>query len=600
MGEDDTLDGLRARVAELERSQRLLWALEQASVAMAGSLELDEVLPAVGDTLSVLGVTTVVLRVDDDGQRLRLAYLSAESSLVDMLERVVGMRRDRFSVDVDSVDFYRRILRERQVEFIEDTRTIAAQVLRWAPSSAISFVLSQLGMAQMIGAPLVVGDRSWGAMILSSKQLSRDDRSAIRVFVHQVGWALHKAELMAQLRARVGQVQEAERMLLQSQKMDALGQFTGGIAHDLNNLLTAITMSHELARIGLEDGSDIGPELDTIGDTTRRASELIRKLLAFSREQVLERRPTLLSDVIVGLGPLLRRVLGEDVRLEIDPGPSEEPWLVLVDVAQMEQVVVNLAVNARDALTKGGRLQLICRHVGSDDEVPDDLPPEARGEELVCLSVVDSGHGIAEEALPLIFDPFFTTKGLGRGTGLGLSVVHGIVRQHGGWLTVETAAGVGTSFHVWMPRAAEGTAPPVPRARPPLVPASRVGGLEVLVVEDDAAIGRALVRMLSARQHHVRLVRSVEAARLAPGEGPLSLVISDVVLPDGNGTELCRELQDHLPGLGVVLMSGYSDRRVDTERMEARGWVFLQKPFGAVELEAAIEQAVERAGPPSA
>ncbi len=587
----DEVQRLRARVRDLERAQRVLWALEQASVAMAKALSLPEVLESVGATLRDLGLQTTVLRLDEDRQHLHLHYLSANSHLLRLVEARVGQTRESFRVEVDRIEFYRKIVRERSVEFREDTRSVAAQVLPKAAASVVAFILKQLGMAQMIGGPLIKGDEVWGIMVISSRELTPEDRVATQVFLTQVSWTLHKASLHDELRTLMAQAQRNHEQLAHAQKMEAVGRFTAGIAHDLNNLLTAVVMAQESATYELSRGASADEDLAVIGTTADRAAALIRKLLAFSRAQILEREVVQLESVLQGVGPLLERLLDESIELEVVRAKGDSSWCVSVDVVQLEQVIVNLAVNARDAMVDGGRLRIETAHVpaGTGGNAARTVPHEAAGQRLVRLTVSDTGPGIPTELLSQIFDPFFTTKEQGRGTGLGLSVVHGIVTQHGGWLTVDSTTS-GSQFHVWFPVARGPETRIEAAAKPP--PKGLLADRCVLVVEDDSSIRELLARTLRPQVGALSTAAGVQDAELALAKEPHDVLVCDVVLPDGNGVQFCETAARRQPQIAVVLVSGYGDPRPDLEQVQTRGWVFLSKPFTVSQLSDAILRAV--------
>ncbi len=591
MDESRQIDDLRAHIEELERSRAMLWALERASEAMAAALEPTAVFDAIGTTLAELGVQVIVLGLDPDGETLRLVHMSVSSTLVQAVEQRVGIGRRGFVVPYPTIPFYKAIIDERRAVFERDTFEIAKSVLPDVAAPMIRFILDRLGMSQMIGAPLIVDGRVWGALVISSAQLAADDLAAVSVFAHQVGGSLHKTRLLTELGDALARMEATQAQLVQAQKMEALGQLTGGIAHDLNNLLTGILMSCELAQDDLPERSPVREEIEDIVSTSRRASVLIKQLLAFSRRQVLRPRIADLCTVVRDLEPLLRRVIGEDIDLRIEIH-DDAPKPTRIDVPQLEQVIMNLVVNARDAMPRGGKLSLRTRYVVDDAHAPAD----ARGIGLVCLSVSDTGEGITPEVRGRIFDPFFTTKPRGRGTGLGLSVAYGILRQHNGWLTVQSEVGVGTQFHVWLPVATDdaGDADEPSGAAASVDPMRRDRRAcgSILLVEDEHELRRAMIRSLEREGFELCVAATVAEAKTTFDRTRPRVVVSDVVLPDGSGLDLCEELYRQRPAPRIVLVSGYTDRRVDVGAIERRGWVFLAKPFSPQELLTAIEAAL--------
>ncbi|MFO0583194.1 MAG: PAS domain S-box protein [Anaeromyxobacter sp.] len=377
-----------------------------------------------------------------------------------------------------------------------------------------------------------------------------------------------------------------EAELRQAQKLEAFGQIAGGVAHDYNNLLTvqlsAVLLLKELPELGAE-ARELAGEIEA---SARRAASLTRQLLAFGRRQVLQPRLLELGEVVQGVLEMLRRVLREDVRIELRP--ASEPLRVHADAGMLEQVVMNLAVNARDAMPGGGVLTLAL------DVVP------ARGAtpgRHVRLSVTDTGHGMDEATLPRVFEPFFTTKPSGKGTGLGLATVYGIVRQHGGRVEVESRPGEGATFRVLLPEASPAgeTAAPAGADRAAASPAGR--GERVLLVEDDPPVRQVLKIGLERMGYRVVACASGDEAleRWRRREAPFDAVLTDMVMPGAtSGAALAVALRAEAPGLPVVVMSGHS---VDlATRGLPPGVAFVAKPAGPAELAAALRRALYRRG----
>jgi PAS domain S-box-containing protein len=364
----------------------------------------------------------------------------------------------------------------------------------------------------------------------------------------------------------------SEEQLRQSQKMEAVGRLAGGIAHDFNNLLTVITGYTELL---LErhppDDPDHAP-IDEMHRASLRAADLTQQLLAFSRKQVLSLAAVDLNDVIEGLERMLRPLIGEHIMLATRLTPDLPP--VRADRGQLEQVIVNLAVNARDAMPDGGLLTVRTFKVTAD--AADELAPELGPGDYICLDVSDTGTGMADAVRDHIFEPFFTTKGAGRGTGLGLSTVYGIVRQSGGAIGVDTAPGKGTTFHVYLPQSAAAVEPPrVDRHRAPM------GHEVILLVEDEDSVRRVTRTVLERHGYTVlAAVDGPDALSVARAyAGRIHAVLTDVVMPNMNGRELSELLRRARPGLKVLYMSGYTDDAILRHGVLDKGVAFLQKPF---------------------
>ncbi len=384
-----------------------------------------------------------------------------------------------------------------------------------------------------------------------------------------------------------------EAQLRQSQKLEAVGQVAGGVAHDFNNLLTVQLGALEALRALPQLPEGAAELLGELDQAARAAARLTRQLLAFSRRQVLQVRRVDLNEVLEGFLGMLRRVLREDVRLAFLP--STEPLWLDADVGTLEQVVMNLTVNARDAMPAGGLLTVACHGV-TVTEAEAARRPAARAGRWVQLAVSDTGHGMDEATLRRLFEPFFTTKAPGVGTGLGLATAYGIVEQHRGFIEVESRPGAGARFLVHFPAAA----PPAPAPRPEAAarPARPGQGELILLVEDDPGVRRAMRGWLERLGYAVEeAADGLEAlARWQAGRDRIRLVLTDVVMPRGlSGLELVRRLRAEDPRLPAVVMSGYSADLVASGRPADVG--FLAKPCSAETLAEALAGELARAGP---
>jgi two-component system, cell cycle sensor histidine kinase and response regulator CckA len=383
---------------------------------------------------------------------------------------------------------------------------------------------------------------------------------------------------------------QLEEQLRQSQKMEAIGQLAGGIAHDFNNMLVVIQLQTSL--LADSRGEDLKEGIAQIAAATERAARLTRQLLTFSRREVRHSKDIDLAEVTSAMITLLWRLLGEDIALETRFAPDLP--LIDADPGMMEQVLMNLAVNARDAMPDGGRMtiSLDAVTIEADDAID---RPNARPGRFVCLGVTDSGCGIAPEHLPHIFEPFFTTKEVGRGTGLGLATVFGIAEQHMGWVEVTSQPGQGTAFHVYLP-----ALPPTAarRARETRAEHCPGGSETILLVEDDAAVRRLARRVLDRRGYRV-LEAASGADALAVWEaepGRVDLLLTDLVMPGGmSGHELARELCARQPALKVIYTSGYTDDIVNRRLRLDPGSDLLQKPYPAHQLAIAVRRCLDGA-----
>jgi PAS domain S-box-containing protein len=383
-------------------------------------------------------------------------------------------------------------------------------------------------------------------------------------------------------------LREREAQLLQAQKMEAVGRLAGGIAHDFNNVLTAITCGTELLLAELDPRDPRHGEVAEIGRAADRAASLTRQLLAFSRKQLLQPRVIDLGDVVSGMELMLRRLVAQGIELDVRADPRA-PALVLADRGQIEQVIVNLALNARDAMADGGCLTIetACVELAADAARPG--VPAGR---WATLAVRDSGIGMDAETRGRLFEPFFTTKPQGKGTGLGLSSAYGIVAQSGGHIVVDSAPGAGTTITIHLPLVEEAAPRPSSgRATPPR-PAPPMGSGRVLLVEDEDSVRLAARRILERHGYDVVAVGDAAAAlaALADGVHP-DVVLTDVVMPGMSGLALAARLAAQHPELPVVLMSGHADEAALQEALAAGDHAFVQKPFSVTALLGAVAEA---------
>jgi two-component system cell cycle sensor histidine kinase/response regulator CckA len=460
--------------------------------------------------------------------------------------------------------------------------------------------------------------------------LQGDANRFARFFVAPVDDPEQPGEAAIVYAVETTELRQLQEQFAQSQKMTAVGQLAGGVAHDFNNVLQAIIGHADLLLMNHKPADPSFNDIMQIKQNANRAASLVRQLLAFSRKQTLRPQVVQLGDVLSDISMLLRRSLGERVGLDMVHG--RDLWPVRADVTQLEQVILNLAVNARDAMPEGGKLTIrtvnvpaaeIGRHQAKDQ--PIDMPAA----DSVMIEVTDTGTGIPEDIRQKIFDPFFSTKEVGKGTGLGLSTVYGIVKQSGGYIFVDSQMGKGTTFRIFLPRHVEvaeapkpvlaAPAEPVPTApaamlvsgeatterpaaaAPPPAPAiappprDDTGAGTILLVEDEEAVRAFASRALASRGYTVLEAGSgVEAMEvMAENGGRVDLVVSDVVMPEMNGPTLLGELRKTNPEIKVIFVSGYAEEAFRNDLPEGQAFAFLPKPFSLKQLIEAVKEQIK-------
>lgn len=382
---------------------------------------------------------------------------------------------------------------------------------------------------------------------------------------------------------------DLEDQLLQSQKMEAIGRLAGGIAHDFNNILTTVIGNAELAMHQLTDQSPVQKRINIIVETAERAAQLTRQLLTISRKQVISPVILNVNDAVDNVGKILDRLLGEDVKCEIQGAADLRP--IRADASQIEQVVLNLAVNAREAMPNGGKLDITTAMVQLNQDYCRQHP-DVRCGDYAMISVSDTGVGIPGATLEHIFEPFYTTKA--SGTGLGLSIVYGIVKQCGGHITIESAVGSGSTFKVFFPCVFE--VERKPETSPPMQERSMPAGKEtILIVEDEASIRELTCDVLLECGYTVYAVATAEEAirEFNGRNATIDLLISDVILPGKRGPDLAEGLKASHPDMKVIFMSGYSDDRIrHSDILEGRAY-FLPKPFTPLTLANTVREILE-------
>ncbi|GMT47725.1 MAG: hypothetical protein IEMM0007_1291 [bacterium] len=384
---------------------------------------------------------------------------------------------------------------------------------------------------------------------------------------------------------------EIQAQLLQAQKMEAVGTLAGGVAHDFNNLLTAIRGYVDLVMMKVDESETFYRYLKQIRNASVRAADLTRQLLLFSRKQPMEFIHLNINRTIDDLLLMLNRLIGEDIVIRTNLEP--DIWMVRADTGSIEQVIMNLAGNARDAMPNGGSLTIRTENVLLDEE-QSNVILEARPGKFVCLSVEDTGAGMNKKTIQHIFEPFFTTKEAGKGTGLGLSVVYGIVKQHEGWINVSSKSGLGSTFRIYLPASSVKSEDEARKAYP--VQKLQGSGERILLVEDEEGVrGFASEALRGSGYVVIEAVNVQEALDIFEREkGDFHLILSDVVLPDNSGLHLVDQLLSYKPDLQVLLSSGYTDQKSQWPLIREREFRFLQKPYALGDLLQAVKEVIEK------
>lgn len=563
-------------ITERKRSALLLETLNTAALAMEHALTPEEIFNAVAIHLEKLGFLTALFLLDETQKNQNLKFISKNEQLLEDISNLLGFSPFNFSIPIEKIDFIRKIIYDRQTQFINSPAELIQLILPQNQFESAMRLLKKYNLTKFIGAPLIIDNQVIGMLSVFSDDLRENELSSIMAFTNQVAAAWRKSRLMQDLVANMKQLKETQAQLLHSQKMEAIGRLAGGVAHDFNNLLTAITGYTELLIDSIPFEAPMQGDLKEIKKAADRAASLTRQLLAFSRRQPLQTTITDLNNLVTNMQKLLKRLLGEDIELI----PMLEPSLarVKIDQGQIEQVLMNLAVNARDAMPEGGMLTIKTENITLDESLPESIKYGHIGK-FVRLSISDTGIGIEKAMLEKIFDPFFSTKGPGEGTGLGLAVVYGIIQQHKGWINVVSEPNQGALFEIYLPAYSIDDVKEMEDKN--MLAEFRGNGERILVVEDEEMICKFTIRILHENGYIAFAATSFREGQevFSREKGNFDMIFSDVVLPDGSGLNLVEQFLLEKPNLKVLLSSGYTDQKSQWREIRGRGFRFLQKPY---------------------
>jgi PAS domain S-box-containing protein len=432
---------------------------------------------------------------------------------------------------------------------------------------------------------LARGEVWWGRLVNRRKDGSLYEESASICPIRDAGGRL--THFLA-VKRDISKERSLENQLIQAQKMEALARISGGIAHDFNNLLTSIIGSAQLLAVNLPPGTEAAADAQNVIEAGQRAAALTRQLLVFSRHEQVRKIEIDLDGAIVNVEKMLRRTVAEDVTLTVHT--TGAPAWIKADASYIDQVVLNLVVNARDAMPDGGALNIVVERITLNEPLSDLFGQIPLGRYCV-LSVSDSGTGITPEVMKHLFEPFFTTKEQGKGTGLGLSTVYGIIKNCEAYVNVETQLGRGTTFHVYFPE----VPPPESSLEEAAVTAARGGAETILVVEDEVEVAKIIVRGLMKVGYSVLISSNAEEAIAiaAKHQGNIDMLLSDVVLPGAAGPHLAEILCRRRPAIRVMFMSGHPLGSETLKKVEATSVDFLKKPFLMAELRNRVRAALD-------
>ena len=587
---------LSERANRLERLTARAQALAEASRAFSEvAHRIDAALEiVVRKTAELVREACTISLVSDDRQTIKMvAYHHIDPGANEATKELLSDVELRMG---DSI--IGKVASTGQPFWVED---VSAEDLRKTVHPRFRSFLEVVSLRGMLCVPLCARDEIIGTLTIArgpaGGRFTSEDKDFLEDLAARAALAIANGRMFQRLqtelqeRARAEEaLRRSEEQLRQSQKMEAVGRLAGGIAHDFNNALSAILGSAEFARRSLDAAHPAAQDLEVISQAGHHAAVLTRQLLVFSRNHVLQTKRLNLNDVIRNLEPMLRRLLPQDIQIVSAMAPRLAA--IEADAGQIEQVVVNLAVNARDAMPDGGRLTIETTNIILDDDHALEHLSLKAGPHVI-LAVSDTGHGMDADTMSHVFEPFFTTKKAGQGTGLGLATVYGIVKQSGGHIWVSSELQHGASFKVYFPASAVVEPITAPESRP----ARKTSGAEtILLVEDEPLVRRVARRILEQAGHRVLEADGAEEAAHASQTyvGQIDLLITDVILSGANGRDVAEVVRAMRPDLKVLFMSGYTGDSIAGRRMLDPGSILLEKPFTPESVMQKVREVLER------
>lgn len=534
-------------ITERKRAEQLLRTLNAAAVAMERALTTQKVFTAVAEELGKLGFLCAVFSVDKEQRKLLPRYLGYDAKAIKSIEALLDLKIENLALPIETVDLHRETIYKKKTVLVKGVGSIIQQSLPQPLKKSAGKIVELLDLPQHIAAPLIVEDEVIGVFVVHSNDLTTEDIPAITAFAHQVAAAWRKASLMQELESSLEELEQTQSQLVQAQKMEAVGRLAGGMAHDFNNLLTTIMLYTQTLLRKPDLPSDLESSLKVISGESQRAADLVQKMLDFSRRSALTTLAIDLEPFAKDTIDILKHTIPKNIRPTLAMGDG--PYIVSADPTQMQQVVMNLAINAQDAMPEGGELHFELSRI---QVKPDELPPVAKmpAGEWVRLTISDTGSGMTDDVQSHLFEPFFTTKPVGKGTGLGLAQVYGIVKQHKGYIRVETEVGRGTTFHIYLQ--ANETEEEVQKRtekKPSAIPKGH--GETILLIEDSDQVRQVEQNTLESLGYRVLIAANgQEALEVYRSASKVNLVITE--MEDQEVFQEMRKANPHLKGMIIT------------------------------------------------